>query len=37
MTWNYPKLDHVNLNAYIKFGGILSIRSEDIKRNEFFA
>ena len=32
---NNPKLDHVNMNAYIKFGEILSIRPQDIewKRN----
>ena len=35
MTCNNPKLDLVNLNAYIKFGEILSIGSQDIewKRN----
>ena len=29
---NNPKLDHVNMNAYIKFGEILSIRPQDIER-----
>ena len=35
MTINNPKLDLVNMNAYIKFGEILSICSQDIelKRN----
>ena len=32
MTGNNPKLDHVNMNAYIKFGEILSICSQDIER-----
>ena len=27
-----PKLDLVNINAYIEFGKILSIRSQDIER-----
>ena len=31
MTCNNPKLDHVNMNAYIKFGEILSIGSQDIE------
>ena len=31
MKCNYPKLDLVNMNAYKKFGEILSIRSEDIE------
>ena len=29
---NNPKLDIVNMNAYIKFGEILSICSQDIER-----
>ena len=29
---NKPNLDLVNMNAYIKFGEILSICSQDIKR-----
>ena len=33
---NNPKLDKVNLNAYIKFGGILSIRFQDIERKRNF-
>ena len=35
MTCNYPEVDHVNMNAYIKVGEILSIGSQDIelKRN----
>ena len=35
MMCKKPKLDLVNMNAYIKFGGILSICSQDIegKRN----
>ena len=32
MTRNNPKLDLVNMNAYIKFGEIMSIRSQDIGR-----
>ena len=32
MTCNNPKLDLVNMNAYIKFGEILSICSQDIER-----
>ena len=32
MMCNNPKLDLVNINAYIKFGGILSIYSQDIER-----
>ena len=30
MTGNNPNLDIVNINAYTKFGEILSIRSQDI-------
>ena len=35
MTYNNPKLDLVNINAYIKFGENMSVRSQDIvwKRN----
>ena len=29
---NNPKLDHVNVDLHTKFGQILSIRSQDIKR-----
>ena len=32
MTCNNPKLDLVNSNAYIKFGEIMSICSQDIER-----
>ena len=32
MTCNNPKLDLVNMNAYIKFGETLSICSQDIER-----
>ena len=32
MTCNNPKLDLVNINAYIKFGEILSVCSQDIER-----
>ena len=32
MTGNNPKLDHVNVDMHIKFGQILSIRSQDIER-----
>ena len=32
MTRNNPKLDLVNMNAYIKFGEILPIGSQDIVR-----
>ena len=31
---NNPKLDLVNMNAYIKFGEILSICSKDIERKQ---
>ena len=33
---NNPNVDLVNMNAYIKFGEILSIRSQDIKRKGNF-
>ena len=32
MTGNNPNLDLVNMNAYIKFGEILLIISQDIER-----
>ena len=32
MTGNYHKLDLVNIDAYTKFGLIMSIRSQDIER-----
>ena len=32
MTANSPNLDLVNINAYIKFGEILSICSQDIEQ-----
>ena len=32
MTGNNPNLDLVNMNAYIKFGEILLISSQDIER-----
>ena len=32
MTANNPNLDIVNINAYIKFGEILSILFQDIER-----
>ena len=34
MTCNNPKLDLINMNAYIKFSKNLSIFSKDIKGNE---
>ena len=34
MTGNNPKLDLVNLDVHTKFGQILSIRSQDIKRKQ---
>ena len=34
---NNPELDLVNMNAYIKFGEILSICSQDIERKEILA
>ena len=33
---NDPKLDLVNMNAYIKFGEILSICSQDVERKRNF-
>ena len=35
-TCNNPKLDLVNINAYIKFGEILSICSQDIEQKQNF-
>ena len=32
-TRNNPNLDPVNMNAYTKFGEILSVCSQDIERN----
>ena len=29
---NNPKLDHINMNAYVNFGENLSICSKDIER-----
>ena len=34
MMCNNPDVDHVNMNAYIKFGEILSICSQDIERKQ---
>ena len=34
MTGNNPKLDLVNVDVHTKFGGILSIRSQDIERKQ---
>ena len=36
MMCNNPELDLVNMNAYIKFGEILSIGSQDIERKQNF-
>ena len=36
LTCNNPKLDLVNMNAYIKLGEILSICSQDIERKRNF-
>ena len=36
MMCDNPKLDLVNMNAYIKFGEILSICSQDIERKRNF-
>ena len=35
MCYN-PKLDLARMNAYIKFGEILLIDSQDIERKQFF-
>ena len=32
MMCNHPKLDLVNMNGYIKFGGKMSVSSQDIER-----
>ena len=32
MTYNNPKVDLVNMNAYIKFGENMSSSSQDIER-----
>ena len=37
MTCNDPKLELAKMNAYIKFGEILPIGSQDIERNEIWA
>ena len=34
MIWNNPNIDLVNINAYIQFGEILSICSQDIERKQ---
>ena len=36
MTCNNPKVDLVSINAYIKFGEILIICSQDIERKRNF-
>ena len=36
MTNNDPKLDLAKMNAYIKFGEILPIGSQDIERKQNF-
>ena len=36
MTCNNPRLDLVNMNAYIKFGEILSICSQYIEQKRNF-
>ena len=36
MTFNNPKLDLAKMNAYIKFGEILPIGSQDIERKQNF-
>ena len=36
MTYTDPKIDVVNINAYLKFGEILSICSQDIERKQTF-
>ena len=35
-TCNNPKLDPVNMNAYIKFGENLSICSQDIEWKQYY-
>ena len=36
MTRNSPKLDLVNINAYIKFGENISVSSQDIEWKQSF-
>ena len=36
MTCTDPKIDVVNINAYLKFGEILSICSQDIEQKQTF-
>ena len=36
MLCNIPELDLVNMNAYIKFGVILPIASQEIERQQNF-
>ena len=36
MTCTDPKIDVVNINAYLKFGEILSICSQDIEWKQTF-
>ena len=36
MWYDNPNVDFVNMNAYIKFGEILSISSQDIERKTKF-
>ena len=36
MTCNNPKLDLVNMNAYIKFGDKMSVSSQDIEWKQNF-
>ena len=37
MTCNNPKLDLVNMNAYMKFGENMSVSSQDIEPTQNFA
>ena len=37
MTCTDPKIDVVNINAYLRFGEILSICSQDIERKQTFS
>ena len=36
MLCDNPNIDLVNMNAYLKFGEILSISSQDIERKQNF-
>ena len=36
MTCTDPKIDVVNINAYLNFGEILSFYSQDIERKQTF-